>query len=120
MKFKLYLVAVGALLAFQFPFEAGANSAFSGNKLDDTFPVVSIEGKQATLKGEPKSLKAGDKLYFARSPFEFTVASVSGKQVTVDLPDSHDLAVGNSLVRNLTAVIKKGMDTQKRLNQALE
>ncbi len=95
-------------------------SSFSGNKLDDVFTVKSIEGKSAVTEGSPKSLKAGDTLYFARSPFKFSVTAVKGNQVTIALPDSHDLAVGQTLMRNITEQVKKSLDTESRLKQALE
>ena len=95
-------------------------SGLSGNKIDDMFVVKSIAGKSAVTEGTAKGLKEGDILYFARSPFKFTVTAVKGNQVTVALPDNHDLAVGQSLMRNLTEQVKKSLDTESRLKQALE
>ncbi len=95
-------------------------SSFAGNKVDDMFIVKSMVDKSATLEGAPKSLKEGDTLYFSRSPFKFTVTAVKGSQVTVGLPDNHDLAVGQSLMRNITPQVKKSLETESRLKQALE
>lgn len=104
-----------AIIAFCF-----AVPAFANNTLDDVFNVEEIKGKQAILEGKPKDLKAGDKLYFARSPFQFTVESVSGTKVTIALPEKHDLTTDNSLVRNPTPSIKKSIATESKLKQALE
>jgi|GEM_PF-4971915 len=95
-------------------------SSFSGNKVDDMFTIKSIEGKSAVTEGTPKGIKAGDTLYFARSPFKFSVTAVKGNQVTIALPDSHDLAVGQTLMRNITEQVKKSLETEGRLKQALE
>jgi len=95
-------------------------SAFSGNTIDDLFTVKKIEAKQATLEGQAKTLKEGDTLYFARSPYKFTITSVKGNVVTIALPDGHDLAVGQNLMRNITGHVKQALDTEKRLKQALE
>ncbi len=90
------------------------------NRLDDTFVVRSVGEKEAVLEGTPKNLKAGDTLYFIRSPFQFKVASVKGEQVTIELPEKHDLQPSNALVRSLTSGIKKGIDTEDRLKKVLE
>lgn len=95
-------------------------SAFGGNSLRDVFTVRKIEGKRAVTEGAPEGLKEGDSLYFARSPFKFTVVSVEGSQVTVALPDKSDLKVGQTLIRNPNDQIKKALNTEKRLKQALE
>lgn len=90
------------------------------NTLDDAFRVKSIKGQQAVVEGKSKDLKSGDILYFGRSPFKFTVDSVSGGLITINLPPSHDLQVGNTLVRNPTDSILKSIDTEKKLKTALE
>ncbi len=95
-------------------------SPFSGNTIDDLFEIKKIEGKQATLEGHPKALKIGDILYFARSPFKFTITAVKGNQVTIALPEKNDLAVGQNLMRNATEQVRHALDTEKRLKQALE
>lgn len=99
---------------------AALASAFAGNTLRDTFEVKEIANGQAICEGDPKGLKAGSTLYFPRSPFQFQVTEVKGNRVTVSLPDKHDLAVGQNLLRNLSESIKKAMDTEHRLKEALE
>lgn len=108
----LAFCALSSALAF--------GSAFSGNTIDDLFTVKKIEGKQATVEGKAKGLKEGDSLYFARAPYKFTVTAVKGDQVTIALPDTHDLAVGQALMRNMTDVVKRYLNTEKRLKQAME
>ncbi len=95
-------------------------SSFTGNKVDDMFTIKSISGKTAVTEGAAKGLKAGDSLYFARSPFKFTVTEVKGNQVTVAIPETNDLAVGQTMMRNITEGVKKSLDTEGRLKQALE
>ncbi len=95
-------------------------SAFSGNKIDDLFEIKSITGKTALASGKTAGIKEGDWLYFSRSPFRFQVSSVKGNQITVNLPDGHDLQVGQNLLRNETDAIKKAINKEKRLKQALE
>ena len=107
-----------ALLA-QMPL-AMAGGIFGNNKIEDSFPVKSIEGNQAVLSGAPNGLKAGDKLYFNRSPFRFTVTAVEGNKITVALPDKNDLKVGNALLRHSNPQIDKSISTEERLKKALE
>lgn len=95
-------------------------SGLSGNTIDDLFTVKSLSEGSAVTEGQVKGLKEGDSLYFARSPFKFKVTAIKGKQVTVELPAKHDLAVGQNLMRNLTDQTRKAMDTEKRLKQALD
>lgn len=90
------------------------------NNLNDLFPVKEIEGSHAVVEGKVMSLKPGQYLYFIRSPFRFQIESISGNKITVKLPASHDLKVGQGLVRNATDSMKKSMDTEKRLKSALE
>lgn len=104
------------LLCLMFSFSL---SAMAGG-LDDMFTIKQVDGAQATLEGKPLGLKAGDKLYFARSPFNFSVQSVTGNQVVIALPAGHDVAVGQTMVRNPTDAMKKAMDTENRLKKALE
>ena len=112
---KTFRIALwGILLAFH-PEGRAAN-----NTIDDLFTVKRLEAKEAELEGSPKGLKAGDPLYFARSPFKFTVTAVSGKKVTIALPEKHDLSVGNTLMRHLTDTVIKSLDTEIRIKQALE
>ncbi|MGZ3651096.1 MAG: hypothetical protein ACXVB9_20770 [Bdellovibrionota bacterium] len=99
---------------------AFAGGMFGNNTLDDMFTVKKIEGKQATLEGASKGLKAGDLLYFARSPFKFTVTGVAGNQITIALPEKQDLAVGNNLMRKENDQVKKAIETESKLKQALE
>ena len=86
----------------------------------DDFTVKQVKGRAAVLEGSAKGLKVGDMLYFARSPFKFTVAAVKGNLVTITLPEKNDLAVGNAVLRTPTEQIKKSLETQSRLKQALE
>ena len=102
------------------PHFAQADGLFGGNKIDDVFTVKKIAGKEATLEGDVKNLKAGDTLFFNRSPFRFKVTAAAGNQVTIALPEKQDLAVGNSLVRKETDAMKKASDTEGRLKQALD
>jgi hypothetical protein len=112
-----------ALLTLFFAFAPGishAGSLFGGNKIEDTFTVKSMEGKLAKLEGTAKNLKAGDLLYFPRSPFKFTITTVSGNVVTIALPEKQDLAVGSALVRKEPESVKKALETESRLKQALD
>jgi hypothetical protein len=97
---------------------------FSGfahaNSIDDMLTVKQVSGQQATLEGKTNGLKAGDKIYFARSPFQFSVTAVTGNQVTIALPSGNDVAVGQTMVREPTASMKKAIDTEERLKKALE
>lgn len=93
--------------------------AQASNTLDDTFNVVEIKEKQAIVEGKPKDLKVGDKLYFVRSPFQFTVEAIKGDKVTVTLPEKHDLTTSNSLMRNAIPSVKKSIETESKLKQAL-
>lgn len=95
-------------------------SAFAGNKIDDLFTVKSITGKSALTEGKANGLKEGDTVYFARSPYKFSVTAVKGNQVTIALPDGHDVAVGQTFMRNQTEAVKKALETENRLKQALE
>lgn len=88
--------------------------------IEEMLTVKQVQGQQATLEGKVGSLKAGDKVYFARSPFEFSVASVSGTQATINLPANSDVGVGNTMVLKPTDAMKKAMDTESRLKKALE
>lgn len=94
--------------------------AAAGNAPDDLFTVKKIAAKQATLEGAAKALKKGDTLYFARSPFKFTVTEAAGTKVTIALPEKHDLSLGDNLIRNLTDEIKRAISTETRLKQALD
>lgn len=108
------------LLQCLVPAAAFAESAFSGNKVDDLFTVKSVASTTAIAEGKPKNLKEGDELYFVRSPYKFTITSVKGNLVTVSLPAEHDLAAGQTLTRNPNAQMKKNIETENRLKQALE
>jgi hypothetical protein len=93
---------------------------FGNNTTDDIFTVKKVDAKDATAEGTPKDLKVGDMLYFARSPYQFRVLEVKGNMVRIALPDKQDLAVGNTLMRKDNDQIKKGIDTEKKLKQALD
>lgn len=99
--------------------QAQADGIFGKNKVDDTFNVKTIEGSKAVAEGTVKDLKAGDSLYFVKNPFKVTVTEVKGKEVTVQLPEGHDLKLGMSLLRFPTEPIKKALDTVTKL-KALE
>ena len=99
---------------------AMANGIFGGNKSDDVFAVKTVEGSQAILNGTPKGLKAGDKLYFNSSPFQFTVASVEGNKIVITLPEKHNVQVGTALMRFPNDQVKKSIATEERLKKALE
>lgn len=99
---------------------ARADGLFGKNKAGDSFAVKAVEASQATLEGTPEDLKVGDTLYFTRSPFKFTVTGIKGNQVTVALPPSHSLTVGAALLRYSNDNIKKNMQTESKLKQALE
>lgn len=113
------ILLLGCAVIYALPALAGG-SAFSGNKIDDLFTVKSITGKSALTEGKASGLKEGDTVYFARSPYKFTVTAVKGNQVTVALPDGHDVEVGNTMMRNETDTVKKALNTENRLKQALE
>lgn len=91
-----------------------------GNTIDDSFRVKEIKGQHAVVEGKIASLKAGDYLYFSRSPFKFSVESISGSLVTIKLPASHDLGIGQGLVRYPTEAMQKAIETEKKLKNALE
>jgi hypothetical protein len=99
---------------------ASSFAFFGDNKADDSFPVKKIEGKVATLNGTVKDLKVGDTLYFVKSPYRFTVTEIKGKEVTISLPENHTLVEGSALLRKITPAIKKNLDTEVKLKQALE
>jgi hypothetical protein len=107
------------IIFFQSPL-ADAQGLFGNNKKDDSFAIRSIEDGKAKLQGIPKDLKAGDMLYYNRSPFQFKVLEVSGTEVVIALPARHELRVGTALLRNATDPIKKSIQTESRLRQALE
>jgi hypothetical protein len=86
----------------------------------DNFVVKSVSGGSAVLSGDAKGLKAGDSLYYSRSPFRFTVTDVKGSQVTIALPASHDLKPDTVLLRNANDSIQKNMETEMKLKRALE
>lgn len=98
----------------------GAQSPFGGNRVDDLFSVKSVDGRQAILQGKAQALKTGDLLYFTRSPFKFTVSEIRGGEIVIALPESHDLSVGNTLMRSPTDAVKKNLNTESKLKQALE
>lgn len=99
---------------------AMAGGIFGNNKAEDSFSVKSVEGSQAVVTGKPGGLKAGDYLYFNRSPFRFQVTAVEGEKITVALPERHELKPGLALLRNANDQIKKSIDTETRLKKALE
>ncbi|RZA08062.1 MAG: hypothetical protein EOP11_05975 [Proteobacteria bacterium] len=86
----------------------------------DSFSVKSVAGGTAMLSGDTAGLKAGDTLYYARSPFKFNVTDVKAGQVTIALPASHDLKVDSVLLRSSNQSIQKNMDTEAKLKRALE
>jgi hypothetical protein len=88
--------------------------------IEDLLTVKQVSGQQATLEGKTAGLKAGDKIYFARSPFQFSVTAVTGNQITIALPSGNDVAVGQTMIRQPTAAMKKAIDTEERLKKALE
>ena len=108
-----------ALLLLVLPLIANAGGLFV-NTIDDLLSVKKLDAKQATLEGSTKGLKEGDSVYFVRSPFKFTVTSVTGNTATIALPEKHSLAVGNTLMRKEDNQVKKALDTENRLKQALE
>jgi len=99
---------------------AAASGLFGNNKADDVFAVKQLDGKQLVVEGAAKNLKAGDTLYSQKSPFKFTVTEVKGNTITLSLPDRHELKEGMSLLRMPTDPIKKALDTEAKLKQALE
>lgn len=108
------------LIALAFSLAMPQAFAFLGdNKKDDSFAVVKIEDKIATLSGEIKDLKVGDKLYSVKSPYQYTVTEIQGKVVTVALPENHKLTESSALLRKITPAIKKNIDTESRLKDAL-
>jgi hypothetical protein len=86
----------------------------------DSFVVKSVGNGSAVVSGEAKGLKAGDSLYYARSPFRFTVTEVKGSQITIALPSSHDLKPDTMLLRSSNESIQKNMETEMKLKRALE
>lgn len=109
---KVFILACLSVLLY-LPFATAST-------LEDVFTVKSIEGQTATVEGKANGLKAGDQLYFARSPFHFTVTDVKGDKITISLPTRHDLSLGNTLIRTPTPAMKKAIDTEDRLKKALE
>lgn len=90
------------------------------SKKEDSFTVTAVEGTSARLSGDSKGLKAGDTLYFARSPFKFTVAEVRGQEIILTLPERHGLSPGSVLLRAPDETIRKNMETEAKLKRALE
>jgi hypothetical protein len=111
------LVLLALFLQMSLPAMAGI---FGNNKVEDSFSVKSVEGSQAVVTGKPAGLKVGDYLYFNRSPFRFQVTAIEGNDVTVALPERHDLKPGFALLRNPNDQIKKSISTESRLKKALE
>jgi len=99
---------------------ADAQGLFGNNKKDDSFAVKAIDGRSATVEGASKDLKAGDTLYYNRSPFHFIISEVKGQQITIELPEKHELAVGRALLRFPTDAIKKSIETEARLKRVFE
>lgn len=106
-----YALLLALLFAAALPARAGK---------EDSFTVTTVEGNSAKVSGEAKGLKAGDVLYFARSPFKFTIAEVRSNELTLSLPDRHGLTPNSVLLRAPDATIKKNMDTEAKLKRALE
>jgi hypothetical protein len=94
-------------------------TAKADNTLNDVFTVTAVNGAQATLTGKVESVKAGDSLYFIRSPFKFKVLSAGTNSVVIELPPSSDVVVSNTMVRNPTPTIKKALETESKLKSAL-
>jgi hypothetical protein len=88
--------------------------------MEELLTVKTVDGQKATLEGKTDGLKAGDQLYFARSPFHFTITEVKGEKITITLPGNHDVKVGNTMLRTPTPSMKKAIDTEDRLKKALE
>ena len=105
------------LAAFIFSGVAQA-SLFGNNSVDDLFTVKSIGDGQIVLEGDPKTLKEGDKLYYAHPPYQFTITSVKGKIVTVAAPDTSDLAVGKTMMRKANDQVNKGIADEKKMKDA--
>jgi hypothetical protein len=93
---------------------------FGNNTMEDSFAVKKVENGKAVVEGTPKDLKVGDDLYFVKSPFHFKVTAIEGNKVTVAVPGDSKLVVGNALLRHDNPQIRKNIDTEKRLKQALE
>jgi hypothetical protein len=86
----------------------------------DSFVVKSVAGGSAVLSGDASGLKAGDVLYYARSPFRFTVTDVKPAQVTIAVPGNSDLKPDAVLLRSANSVIQNNMETEQTLKRALE
>jgi hypothetical protein len=110
---QLLLLLIGLLLTLP----RAEASLFGSNTIEDIFTVKKIENGEATLEGTPKTLKAGDKLYFVRSPFQFSVKSV---KVIITLPSAADLEVGNTLMRKPNDQIKNGIRGEQQLKSTEE
>lgn len=95
-------------------------STFGGNSIKDLFEITSIGEKEAIATGETKGLHVNDSVYFSRSPYKFTITSIEGNKIRVALPGKSDIAVGQTLFRNINDQIKKSIDTEKRLKQAVD
>lgn len=110
---KISFVLYSLMLSLSTPALAGSA---------DYFIVKEVKGKQAILTGDTNGLKAGDIVYYGHSPFRFTISSVTENELTISLPEgaSTDLKNGSTLLREPTTAIKKGINTERRLKQALE
>ena len=88
--------------------------------IDDLLDVKSVQGRQAIVRGKTGGLKAGDHVYFVRSPYQFVVESVKGDEAIITLPATHDVSVGNAFLKRPTDMVKKAMEQERRLKSALE
>lgn len=111
MKFTLFFLC--SLLIAQYSFAAD-------NTIDDMFQVKELKAQQAVASGKTAGLKAGDYIYFSKSPFRFKIEKVEGNLITINLPNNHEVAIGNNFIRNPTPSIQKSISTENRLKSALE
>ncbi|MGZ3694599.1 MAG: hypothetical protein ACXWQO_10490 [Bdellovibrionota bacterium] len=107
------------LLSLTLALFLGTLTAHASN-IEDMLTVKQVQGQTATLEGKMTGLKAGDKVYFARSPFQFTVTAVTGNTATIALPTGSDVAANQTMIRQPTDAMKKAMNTEDKLKKALE
>ena len=84
------------------------------------YDVLVVEAGKAEVSGDPAGLSVGADLYYARSPFKFTITAIRGNVITVALPERHELRPKQTLYRAPTDAMKKSMKLEAKLKHALE
>ncbi|MCO5143268.1 MAG: hypothetical protein M9962_09290 [Oligoflexia bacterium] len=84
------------------------------------FVATDVNSSEIIVSGKSDGLKAGDSLYHSVSPFRFTIRDIKGDRVSLEVPSSHSVKVGDAFLKSPSANIQKGIETQQKLMKALE